>query len=63
MDAERTRSSASAVITGRTRDGEAISEFKSAGGRTVRVRNSDVYRKATAAAGRKLREITDKKAK
>jgi hypothetical protein len=63
MDAERTRSSASAVITGRTRDGKAISEFKSAGGRTVRVLNADVYRKATAAAGRKLREITDKKAK
>jgi hypothetical protein len=63
MEAERSRSGAFAVITGRTRDGEAISEFKSAGGRTVRVLNSGVYRKASAAAGKKLREITDKKAK
>ena len=49
------------TIVGRTRDGEVISSFKSAGGRTVRVLNSDVYRKASESAGKRLSEITGKK--
>jgi hypothetical protein len=49
------------VIVARSRRGEAISEFKSAGGKTVRVLDREVYAQATAAAGKKLREITGKR--
>jgi hypothetical protein len=60
MQAGRIRSS-SDVIVARSRRGEAISEFKSAGGKTVRVLDREVYAKVTAAAGKKLREITGKR--
>lgn len=46
------------VIIAQTRNGEAMSEFKTAGGKTVRILNADVYRKASASAGKNLREIT-----
>ncbi len=49
------------VIIADTRNGEAMSEFKTAGGKTVRILNADVYRKASASAGKKLREITGKR--
>jgi phage terminase large subunit len=48
------------VIVGRSRDGKVISKFKTAGGSTVRVLDRNVYRKASAAASRKLREILDR---
>ncbi len=60
MKTGRTRSFGD-VIVARSRRGEAISEFKSAGGKTVRVLDREVYAKAMAAAGKKLREITDKR--
>ena len=49
------------VIIADTLNGEAMSEFKTAGGKTVRILNADVYRKASASAGKKLREITGKR--
>lgn len=49
------------VIVGKGRRGEVFSEFKSAGGRTVRVLDRGVYEKALASADKKLREITAKK--
>jgi hypothetical protein len=55
MEAPRTESAN--VVVGRRLGGEVISSFKSAGGRTVRVLDRGVYRKASEAAGKTLREI------
>lgn len=55
MEAPRTESAN--IIVGRSPGGEVLSSFKSAGGRTVRVLDRGVYRKASAAAGKTLREI------
>jgi len=56
------KSSANVVI-GRPRNGEVISSFKSAKGSSVRVLSGAVYRKATTAAGKALRQIENKKKK
>jgi hypothetical protein len=44
------------VVVGRSVRGEVFSSFKSANGRTVRVLDQGVYRKASAAAGKALRD-------
>jgi hypothetical protein len=55
------RSSATGVLSAnvvvRRNAGSALTSFKSAGGKTVRVLDSGVYRKASAQAGRVLSEI------
>jgi hypothetical protein len=55
--------SAANVVVGRSRDGEVLSSFKSAAGRTVRVLDRDVYRKASRAAGKSLDEARPRQKK
>jgi hypothetical protein len=54
---EAARSESVNVVIGRSPGGEVLSSFKSAGGRTVRVLDREVYRKASEAADKTLREI------